>query len=126
VDNSATFPPDREPRFAIGEVVVYRSASAALGPDYVDLVRQLIADHLQHAEPYQYGWIGGVRYQGQQIAVTTVPALNETHVFAAAEARPREGDTRAAVLRNGELTKYSHLALLFYSACFTSLPAGDY
>ena len=49
MDDSATPTPDTEPRFAIGNVVVHRSASAALGPDHDDLVRQLIADYLQHA-----------------------------------------------------------------------------
>ena len=101
MDDSATPTPDTEPRFAIGNVVVHRSASAALGPDHDDLVRQLIAAYLQHAEPYEYGWLGGVRYQGQQIAVTTLTALNETHVIAAAEARALGKEIRARL--RGEL-----------------------
>ena len=95
MDDSATPTPDTEPRFAIGNVVVHRSASAALGPDHDDLVRELIADYLQHAEPYEYGWLGGVRYQGEQIAVTTVLALNETHVIGTSEARARGKVIRA-------------------------------
>jgi hypothetical protein len=68
-------------------VITHRGAAAALGDDHIDLVFQLVAHHLQHAEPYEHGWLSGVRYRGQQIAVATVIALKETHVFAAAEAR---------------------------------------
>jgi hypothetical protein len=79
-------PTESQLRFPIGAVITHPGADAALGED-IDLVLQLVAHHLQHAEPYEHGWLSGVRYRGQQIAVATVRALNETHVFAAAEAR---------------------------------------
>jgi hypothetical protein len=59
------------------------------------LVFQLVAHHVQHAAPYEHGWLSGVRYRGQQIAVTTVTARNETHVFAASEARELGEEIRA-------------------------------
>jgi len=51
------------------------------------LALELVADHLRHAQPYEHGCLSEVRYRGLQIAVTNMTELNETHVFAAAEAR---------------------------------------
>jgi len=77
-------------------VITHPGADAALGED-IDLVLQLVAHHLQHAEPYEHGWLSGVRYQGQQIAVATVTALNETHIFASSEARALGEEIRGRI-----------------------------
>jgi hypothetical protein len=83
-----------EPRFQPGAVITHPGADAALGED-IDLVFQLVAHHVQHAEPYEHGWLSGVRYRGQQLAVATVTALNQTHVCAASEARALGEEIRA-------------------------------
>ena len=88
-----------EPRFQTGALVIHRGAIVTLGEDHFDLALQLVADHLRHAEPYEHGWLSGVRYQGHQIAVATVTVLNETHVFAAVEARALGEEIRT---RTGE------------------------
>ena len=84
-----------EPRFQTGALVIHRGAIAVLGEGHFDLALELVADHVRHAEPYEHGWLSGVRYQGHQIAVATVTVLNETHVCSAAEARELGEEIRA-------------------------------
>jgi len=51
---------------------------------------RVVDPHVRGGDPYEHGRLSGVRYRGQQIAVATVAILNETHVFAASEARRRD------------------------------------
>ncbi len=94
VDNSAT-PPEAQPGFQTGAVITHPGAMVALGADHFDLVFQVVAHHRQHAEPYEHGWLSGVHYRGRQLAVATVRALKETHLFPASEARALGQEIRA-------------------------------
>ncbi len=84
-----------KPRFRIGALIIHRGAIAVLGEGHFDLALELVADHLQHAQPYEHGWLSGARCRGQQLAVATVIALKETHVLAAVEARELGEEMRA-------------------------------
>jgi len=99
MDDHSAPPHDAQLRFQVGAVITHPGAAAALGHDHFDLVFDLVADHLRHAQPYEHGWLSGVRYRDQQIAVATVTALNETHVFAAAEVRALGDQIRARTRR---------------------------
>ena len=60
MDVSSSSPPHFEPRFQIGAIITHPGADAAPGED-IDLVVQLVALHVQHAQPYEHGWLSGAR-----------------------------------------------------------------